>query len=79
MQYHQYELLPLHLRNSPTKLMKELGYGDDYLYSHNNPSETQEFLPEELKGKPFYNPTNNVKENSVRERLKNLWKEKYNY
>lgn len=71
--------VPLHLRNSPTKLMKELGYGTDYLYSHNKLAETQEFLPEELKDKPFYNPSNNVKENSFREGLRTLWKEKYNY
>ena len=71
--------VPLHLRNAPTKLMKDLGYGSDYLYSHNQLSETQEFLPEEIKGKCFYNPTNNIKENSFREGLKNLWKEKYNY
>ena len=71
--------VPLHLRNSPTKLMKDLGYGTDYLYSHNNPSETQEFLQEELKGKPFYNPLNNIKENLFREELKKLWKKKYNY
>ena len=63
--------VPLHLRNAPTKLMKDLGYGSDYLYSHNQLSETQEFLPEEIKGKCFYNPTNNVKENSFREGLKN--------
>ena len=71
--------VPLHLRNSPTKLMKELGYGADYIYSHNNLEETQEFLPEKLQGKSFYNPTNNMKENEFRKRLQNLWKEKYNY
>jgi len=71
--------VPLHLRNTPTKLMKELGYGKDYLYSHNNPTDTQEFLPNEIIGNAFYNPSNNSKENSFREALKNLWKGKYNY
>jgi len=71
--------VPLHLRNSPTKLMKELGYGSNYLYSHNELSKTQEFLPKEIKENPFYNPGNNIKENSFREDLKKLWKNKYNY
>jgi putative ATPase len=71
--------VPLHLRNAPSKLMKELGYGKDYIYSHNEPSDKQEFLPEEISGKTLYNPSNNSKENAFREGLKNLWKEKYNY
>jgi len=71
--------VPLHLRNAPSKLMKELGYGKDYIYSHNKPSDKQEFLPEEISGKTLYNPSNNSKENAFREGLKNLWKEKYNY
>lgn len=73
--------VPIHLRNAPTKLMKELGYGDDYQYSHdyvNNFSE-QEFLPEEISGKVFYNPGNNSRENGTREFLKNRWKDKYGY
>ena len=71
--------VPLHLRNAPSKLMKELGYGKDYIYSHNEPSDKQEFLPEEISGKTLYNPSNNSKENAFREGLKNLWKGKYNY
>ena len=71
--------IPLHLRNAPTKLMKELGYGKDYLYSHNKPTDKQEFLPEEISGKTIYNPSNNSKENAFKEGLKNLWKGKYNY
>ncbi|MEC9209581.1 MAG: replication-associated recombination protein A [Bacteroidota bacterium] len=71
--------VPLHLRNAPTKLMKELGYGKDYLYSHNKPTDQQEFLPNEIIGNTFYNPSNNNKENTFREGLKNLWKGKYNY
>ncbi|MNK01014.1 Replication-associated recombination protein A [compost metagenome] len=72
--------VPLHLRNAPTKLMKELGYGDEYKYSHdyvNNFAE-QEFLPDEIKNTAFYDPGNNSRENSTREFLKNRWK-KYGY
>jgi putative ATPase len=73
--------VPLHLRNAPTKLMKELGYGDEYKYSHdfaNNFAE-QEFLPDEIKNTTFYNPGNNSRENGTREFLKNRWKDKYEY
>jgi len=71
--------VPLHLRNAPSKLMKELGYGKDYLYSHDNPNSNQEFLPDEVKGKVFYTPNNNAKENSFRSLLKSIWKGKYKY
>jgi putative ATPase len=71
--------IPLHLRNAPTKLMKELGYGKDYLYSHNKPTNSQEFLPEEITGNSFYKPGNNSKENTFKEGLKNLWQGKYKY
>ena len=71
--------VPLHLRNAPSKLMKELGYGKDYIYSHNKPTDKQEFLPEEISGKMIYDPSNNSKENTFRKELKNLWKGKYNY
>lgn len=73
--------VPVHLRNAPTKLMKELGYGDEYKYSHsydNNFAE-QEFLPEAISGTAFYVPGNNSRENGTREFLKNRWKDKYNY
>jgi len=73
--------VPIHLRNAPTKLMKELGYGDDYKYSHdyaNNFAE-QEFLPDAVKETLLYNPGNNSRENSNREFLKNRWKDKYGY
>ena len=73
--------VPLHLRNAPTKLMKELGYGDEYKYSHdfaNNFAE-QEFLPDAVSKKPLYIPGNNSRENSIREFLKNRWKDKYGY
>jgi len=73
--------VPIHLRNAPTKLMKELGYGDEYKYSHdydNNFAE-QEFLPEEIKNTAFYIPGNNSRENATMEFLKNRWKNKYGY
>ena len=73
--------VPIHLRNAPTTLMKELGYGDDYKYSHdyaNNFAE-QEFLPDAIKKTVLYNPGNNSRENSNREFLKNRWKDKYGY
>ena len=71
--------IPLHLRNSPSKLMKELGYGKNYLYSHDHQKTEQEFLPDELKGKVFYTPNNNAKENSFRSVLQSIWKGKYKY
>jgi putative ATPase len=73
--------VPIHLRNAPTKLMKELGYGDDYKYSHeyaNNFAE-QEFLPDAIKNTAFYLPGNNSRENATKEFLKNRWKNKYGY
>jgi putative ATPase len=73
--------VPIHLRNAPTKLMKELGYGENYKYSHdyaNNFAE-QEFLPEAISNTTFYNPGNNSRENGTREFLKNRWKDKYGY
>ncbi|WP_281238810.1 replication-associated recombination protein A [Flavobacterium praedii] len=73
--------VPIHLRNAPTKLMKELGYGEDYKYSHdyaNNFAE-QEFLPDSLSNTPIYIPGTNSRENTTREFLKNRWKDKYGY
>ena len=73
--------VPLSIRNAPTKLMKELGYGDNYKYSHsyeNNFAE-QEFLPEDIKNTTFYEPGNNARENGQREFLKQRWKDKYGY
>ena len=71
--------VPLHLRNSPTKLMKELDYGSDYIYSHDNPNSEQEFMPEKISGNTFYNPGNNIKEKSFRDQLKLIWRGKYKY
>lgn len=73
--------VPLHLRNAPTKLMKELDYGKNYKYAHsfeNNFTE-QEFLPDEIKNTKIYEPGNNARENTIREFLKKLWKGKYGY
>ena len=72
--------VPLHLRNAPTKLMKDLNYGADYKYAHSYTDNfvAQEFLPEELKATKLYEPGNNQRENSFREFLKKRWK-KYKY
>lgn len=73
--------VPLSLRNAPTKLMKELGYGQNYAYAHDYEGHfvTHEFLPPEISGTTFYQPGNNPKENQFRQYLKSLWKDKYNY
>lgn len=73
--------VPLHIRNAPTKLMKNLNYGKGYQYAHsfeNNFSE-QEYLPENISGTKFYDPGNNARENELRNYLKKLWKDKYGY
>ena len=73
--------IPLHLRNAPTKLMKELNYGIEYKYAHNyeNNFIDQEFLPDEIKNSKIYDPGNNTRENNFREFLKQRWKGKYDY
>lgn len=73
--------VPLHLRNAPTKLMKEIGYGKEYLYAHDYPGNfvEQEFLPDELIGHKLYEPQNNPSEERHRNYLKNNWKDKYDY
>jgi putative ATPase len=73
--------VPLHLRNAPTKLMKNIGYGKEYDYSHSheNNFSAQEYLPENLSGTRLYDPGENAAEEKIRERLKFLWKEKYKY
>jgi len=72
--------VPLHLRNSPTPLMKKLDYGKDYKYAHSfeNNFTDLEFLPESISGKKFYEPQNNARENEIRNYLKKCWK-KYRY
>ncbi len=73
--------VPLHLRNAPTKLMKDLGYGDNYKYSHSyeNNFKAQEYLPNEIKEMRFYAPGDNAREREMRKQLNTLWKGKYGY
>lgn len=73
--------VPLSIRNAPTKLMKDIGYGKEYQYSHNYEGnfKAQEFLPNEIKNTKLYEPGNNAKEASLRAFLKQNWKEKYGY
>ena len=73
--------VPLHIRNAPTTLMKQIGYGKNYEYAHSfdgNFSD-QEYLPKDISGTKIYDPGNNARENEIRETLKRLWKEKYGY
>ena len=73
--------VPLHLRNAPTRLMKQEGYGKDYQYAHEFPGNfiEQEFLPDSLSGTRYYDPGKNPREDEIRQWLKNRWKDKYNY
>lgn len=73
--------VPLHLRNAPTKLMKDTGYGKDYKYAHSYEGNfiPDNFLPEEMKGKIFYEPGANSKEQEIRKRLSSMWKDFYDY
>lgn len=73
--------VPLHLRNAPTKLMKDIGYGKEYKYAHQHEDNfvDLEFLPEKITGTKFYEPGNNVRENEDRKKLKKRWKSKYGY
>ena len=73
--------VPLHIRNAPTKLMKNMDYGKGYKYAHNfeNNFTEQEFLPDKISGTTFYEPGNNARENELRKFLKERWKEKYKY
>lgn len=73
--------VPLHLRNAPTKLMKDLNYGRQYQYPHDfeNHFIEKDYLPDELKGSQYYNPTENGQEKTIKERLRFLWKNRKNY
>lgn len=73
--------VPLHLRNAPTKLMKDLNYGQNYKYAHDyeNNFVAQEFMPKELSGKKLYDPGKNARENELRKNLQSLWGKKYGY
>lgn len=73
--------VPLAVRNAPTKLMKDLGYGKGYQYAHDYEGNfvSTEFLPEQISGRKFYEPGKNVREDELRKYLRTLWKEKYGY
>lgn len=73
--------VPLHLRNAPTKLMKDMNYGSGYKYSHDFPGNFayQEFMPEEISKNTLYEPQDNAREKDFRQKLQNLWRKKYNY
>ncbi len=73
--------IPLHLRNAPTKLMKELNYGVNYKYAHNHEGNfvNQEFFPEGISGTKLFDPSNNTRENEMRKNLRATWKERYGY
>jgi putative ATPase len=73
--------VPLHLRNAPTKLMKNIGYGKEYQYAHDFPGNfvNVEFLPDKISGTKFYEPQENTREKEIRKHMQNLWKKKYNY
>ena len=71
--------VPLHIRNAPTRLMKNLGYGDNYKYAHDFEDHfaDQEFMPQGMEGRRFYDPADNPKEREIEQRIKKLWKGKY--
>lgn len=73
--------VPLHIRNAPTRLMKDMGYGKGYEYSHDYEKNfsPQEYLPKEISGSKFYDPGKNAREEELRKFLKSLWKDKYGY
>ena len=73
--------VPLHIRNAPTALMKNMGYGKNYEYSHSyeHNFSPQEYLPGKIAGAKFYEPGRNAREEELRKFLKSLWKDKYNY
>jgi putative ATPase len=75
---HPDEPVPLHLRNAPTKLMEELGYGREYRYSHDFSEHfvDQQYLPEGLQARVYYRPTENGAEKKIRERLLSWWRNK---
>jgi putative ATPase len=73
--------VPLHIRNAPTRLMKNMDYGKGYQYSHNYEQNfsPQEYLPDEISGNTFYEPGKNAREEEMRKSLRNLWNKKYGY
>jgi putative ATPase len=73
--------VPLHLRNAPTKLMKQIGYGKEYKYSHDFEGNfaKQNFLPDEIKGTKLFEPGFNAREEEIRKKLQNWWGDWYGY
>ncbi|MFO7617194.1 MAG: replication-associated recombination protein A, partial [Bacteroidales bacterium] len=73
--------VPLHLRNAPTKLMKELGYGREYNYPHDQPGHflQEEYLPDKISGTKLWEPDENPKERDLREKMRKLWADRYKY
>ena len=73
--------VPLHLRNAPSKLMKDLNYGDGYKYSHDYPGHfaEQEFLPKEFSNNSFWKPSENKREQDTKQYMQSLWKDKYSF
>jgi putative ATPase len=73
--------VPLHLRNAPTKLMKDLGYGEEYQYPHSFSGNflQQEYLPKEISGTVFYTPGNHRMEDEFKKRIETIWKDKYKF
>lgn len=73
--------VPMHIRNAPTKMMKEMGYSKGYNYSHDNENNfaPQEYLPDAIRNTKFYDPGKNPREDELRKHLRQLWKDKYNY
>ena len=73
--------VPMSIRNAPTKLMKDQGYGKNYDYAHNHPTNfvAMEFLPKEIEGTKLYDPGNNAREEELRKFLRTRWKDKYGY
>ena len=73
--------IPMHLRNAPTDLMKDIGYGKDYLYAHDYQDNfaDQEFLPDEIKNNQLYEPGENTSEERIKKSLSKKWKGKYGY
>ena len=73
--------VPMAIRNAPTKLMKDQGYGSGYKYAHDHPMSfaEMEFLPDEIKGTRLYDPGKNAREEDMRKRLRAMWKNKYGY
>ncbi|MDX1315335.1 MAG: replication-associated recombination protein A, partial [Eudoraea sp.] len=73
--------VPLHLRNAPTRLMKDLNYGENYKYAHSYEGNfvQDNYLPEELKGKKYYEPGSNSREKDLRDKLRKMWDKYYDY